>query len=137
MIERYTRPEMGRIWTLENKYRKWLDVELAVCEALFERGGIPAEDFKTIKEKAGFDVKRIEEIERETQHDVIAFLTSVSEFVGPASRFIHEGLTSSDVLDTSLGLILTEASDILLQDLDNLLEVLKRRAFEFKHTVEM
>lgn len=137
MIERYTRPEMGRIWTLENKYRKWLDVELAACEALSENGRIPPEDLRIILERAAFDIARIEEIERETQHDVIAFLTSVSEFVGPCSRHIHEGLTSSDVLDTSLGLILTEASDILLQDLENLLEVLKRRALEFKYTVEM
>ncbi len=137
MIGRYTRPEMGRIWTLENKYRKWLDVELAVCEVLFERGEVPPEDFKTIKEKAGFDVKRIEEIERETQHDVIAFLTSVAEFVGPSSRFIHEGLTSSDVLDTAFGLLLTEASGILLEDIEKLLSVLKRRAFEFKNTVQI
>jgi adenylosuccinate lyase len=137
MIERYTRPEMGRIWTLENKYRKWLDVELAACEALSEIGQIPPEDLRIILERAAFDISRIDEIERETQHDVIAFLTSVSEFVGPSSRYIHEGLTSSDVLDTSLGLLLVEASDMLLQDLDNLLEVLKRRAFEFKYTVEM
>jgi adenylosuccinate lyase len=137
MIERYTRPEMGCIWTLENKYRKWLDIELAVCEVLFERGEIPPEDFKAIKEKADFDVARIDEIERETQHDVIAFLTSVAEFVGPSSRFIHEGLTSSDVLDTSFGLLLTEASGILLQDIENLLSVLKGRAFEFKNTVQI
>jgi adenylosuccinate lyase len=137
MIERYTRSEMGRIWTLENKYRKWLDVELAACEALCESGRIPREDLEIILEKAAFDIARIEEIERETQHDVIAFLTSVAEFVGPSSRYIHEGLTSSDVLDTSLGLLLTEASDILLEDLDKLIEVLKRRAFEFKETVQM
>lgn len=137
MIGRYTRPEMGRIWTLENKYRKWLDVELAVCEVLFERGEVPPEDFKTIREKAGFDVKRIEEIERTTQHDVIAFLTSVAEFVGPSSRFIHEGLTSSDVLDTAFGLLLTEASGLLLEDIEKLLSVLRRRAFEFKNTVQI
>jgi adenylosuccinate lyase len=137
MIERYTRPEMGRIWTLENKYRKWLDVELAVCEALHQRGKIPSEDYKAISEKAGFDIKRIDEIERETQHDVIAFLTSVAEFVGPSARFIHEGLTSSDVLDTAFGLLLTEASDLLLDDMDKLLAVLKRRAFEFKNTVQI
>ena len=137
MIERYTRPEMGRIWTLENKYRKWLDVELAVCEALFEKGAIPAEDFKSIREKAGFDVDRIEEIERETHHDVIAFLTSVAEFVGPSARFIHEGLTSSDVLDTAFGLLLTEASDLLIEDIEKLLAVVKRRAFEFKDTVQI
>jgi adenylosuccinate lyase len=137
MIERYTRPEMGRIWTLENKYRKWLDVEIAACEALGERGAIPPEDVCQIRGKANFDVKRIDEIEQETQHDVIAFLTSVAEFVGPSSRFIHEGMTSSDVLDTAFGLLLTEASDILLNDMDHLLAVLKRRAFEFKDTVEM
>ncbi|MFP5211815.1 MAG: adenylosuccinate lyase [Acidobacteriota bacterium] len=135
MIERYTRPEMGRIWTIENKYRKWLQVEIAVCEALAEQGKIPVEDLKTIKEKADFKVERIEEIERETHHDVIAFLTSVAEFVGPASRHIHQGLTSSDVLDTSLALLLVEASDMLLDDMDKLLEVLKRRAYEFKDTV--
>ena len=137
MIERYTRPEMGRIWTLENKYRKWLDVELAVCEVLFEKGAIPPEDFKSIKEKANFDVNRIEEIERETHHDVIAFLTSVAEFVGPSARFIHEGLTSSDVLDTAFGLLLTEASGLLVEDIEKLLAVLKRRAFEFKNTVQI
>ncbi|MFZ2445816.1 MAG: adenylosuccinate lyase [Syntrophobacteraceae bacterium] len=137
MIERYTRPEMGRIWTLENKYRKWLDVEIAVCEAFCESGRIPPEDFRAIREKAAFDVLRIEQIEQETQHDVIAFLTSVAEFVGPSSRFIHDGLTSSDVLDTALGLLLTEASDLLLKDMDALLEVLRRRAFEFKDTVQM
>ena len=137
MIERYTRPEMGRIWTLENKYRKWLDVELAVCEVLYQRGKIPPEDYKAISEKAGFNVKRIDEIERETQHDVIAFLTSVAESVGPSARFIHEGLTSSDVLDTAFGLLLTEASDLLVEDVDNLLGVLKRRAFEFKDTVQI
>jgi adenylosuccinate lyase len=137
MIERYTRPEMGRIWTLENKYRKWLDVELAVCRALFERGDIPPDDYKAISEKADFNVKRIDEIERETQHDVIAFLTNVAEFVGPSSRFIHEGLTSSDVLDTAFGLLLTEASDLLLDDVDKLLSVLKKRALEFKNTVQI
>jgi len=128
---------MGRIWTLENKYRKWLDIELAVCEVLFERGAIPPEDFESIKGKASFDVNRIEEIERETHHDVIAFLTSVAEFVGPSARFIHEGLTSSDVLDTALGLLLTEASGLLVEDIEKLLAVLKRRAFEFKNTVQI
>jgi len=135
MIPRYTRPEMGNIWTLENKYRRWLDVEIAVCEALSEKGRIPAEDLRQIKEKAGFEVDRIQEIERETQHDVIAFLTNVAEHVGPSARFIHEGLTSSDVLDTANALLLKEAADLLLHDLDRLIEVLKRRAFEFKDTV--
>ncbi|MBC7359930.1 Adenylosuccinate lyase [Desulfacinum infernum DSM 9756] len=137
MIERYTRPEMGRIWTQENKYRKWLDVELAVCEARAERGEIPPEAMDEIRRKAAFTVERIDEIERETQHDVIAFLTCVAEHVGPASRFIHEGLTSSDVLDTANALLFKEASKLLLEDMDRLLEVLKRRAFEFKDTVMM
>ena len=135
MIERYTRPEMGRIWTLENKYRKWLEVELTVCEALAEANAIPAEELQEIIDKADFDLDRIAAIEEETHHDVIAFLTSVAEFVGPASRFIHQGLTSSDVLDTAMAMLLTEAADLLLQDMDKLLAVLKRRAFEFKDTV--
>ncbi len=137
MIERYTRPEMGRIWAQENKYRKWLDVELAVCEARAERGEIPAEAMEEIRRKAAFTVERIDEIERETQHDVIAFLTCVAEHVGPASRFIHEGLTSSDVLDTANALLFKEAAQLLLEDMDRLLDVLKRRAFEFKDTVMM
>lgn len=135
MIARYTRPEMGKIWDLENKYRKWLDVEIAVCEAQTTRGAIPLEAMADIRSKAAFNVQRIEEIERETHHDVIAFLTTVAEYVGPAARFIHEGMTSSDVLDTALALQLTEAADLLLEDLNLLLEVLKRRAYEFKDTV--
>jgi adenylosuccinate lyase len=135
MIERYTRPEMGRIWTLENKYRKWLQVELAVCEALSEQGQIPPQDLQEIKEKANFDVVRIAEIEKETQHDVIAFLTNVAEYVGPASRYIHEGLTSSDVLDTSLAMLLVEASDLLLKDLEGLIAVLQKSAHRWKDTV--
>jgi adenylosuccinate lyase len=126
---------MGQIWTLENRYRKWLQVELTVCEALSECGTIPSEDLQTILEKADFDVDRIAAIEAETHHDVIAFLTSVAEYVGPSSRFIHQGLTSSDVLDTAMALLLTEASDLLLQDMDSLLAVLERRAFELKDTV--
>ena len=137
MIERYTRAEMGRIWSLENKYLKWLEVELAVCEVLAEDGRIPPEDMQQIKSRARFNVKRIDEIERETHHDVIAFLTSVAENVGPASRHIHEGLTSSDVLDTALALQLREASLIIEEDLKKLLEVLKRRAYEWKDTVMM
>jgi len=135
MIERYTRPEMGRIWTVENKYRKWLQVELAVCEALSEEGRIPPQDLQEIKEKANFNEARIAEIEKETQHDVIAFLTNVAEYVGPASRHIHEGLTSSDVLDTSLALLLVEASDLLVEDLNALIEVLKKSAYRWKDTV--
>ncbi len=137
MIERYTRPEMGHIWSVENKYGKWLQVELAVCEVLAQDGRIPPEDLQEILSKARFDVERIDEIERETHHDVIAFLTSVAENVGPASRHIHEGLTSSDVLDTAFALQLGEASQMLMEDMVRLLEVLKRRACEFKDTVMM
>jgi adenylosuccinate lyase len=135
MIERYTRPEMGNIWTLENKYQKWLQVEIAVCEVLAERGAIPPDAMEDIRTKAGYNVQRIETLEQETHHDVIAFLTSVAEHVGPAARYIHQGLTSSDVLDTALALQLVEAADGLLADLDNLLVVLKRRAYEHKGTV--
>ncbi|HDL89819.1 MAG TPA: adenylosuccinate lyase [Thermodesulforhabdus norvegica] len=135
MISRYTRPEMAQLWSLENKYRKWLEVELAVCEVRAERGEIPEEDWKNIREKANFDVGRIDEIEMETKHDVIAFLTNVAEYVGPSSRFIHEGLTSSDVLDTAFALLLVEASDILLADIDRLMSVLKKQAFRWKDQV--
>ena len=135
MIERYTRPQMAGIWTLDNKYRKWLEVEIAVCEVLAEQGDIPPDALRDIREKANFDVARIAQIEEETHHDVIAFLTSVAEYVGPASRFIHEGLTSSDVLDTAMAMLLTEAADLLLEDLNALIEVLRRRAYEWKDTV--
>jgi len=126
---------MAQLWSLENKYRKWLEVELAVCEVRAERGEIPEEDWKNIREKANFDVGRIDEIEMETKHDVIAFLTNVAEYVGPSSRFIHEGLTSSDVLDTAFALLLVEASDILLADIDRLMSVLKKQAFRWKDQV--
>src|SRR4030042_712459 len=101
MISRYTRPEMGRIWELENRYAKWLDVEIAACASMAEEGLIPKEAFETIKKKARFSVERILEIEETTKHDVIAFLTNVEESVGPDSRYVHLGLTSSDILDTS------------------------------------
>jgi len=135
MIKRYTRPEMGRIWELENKYRKWLDVEIAVCESMAELGLIPKDAAKEIREKADFDVDRIDEIEKETKHDVIAFLTNVAEYVGDAARYIHLGLTSSDILDTAFGLQLKEASAIIRNDLKQLLNTLKRLAFEHKKTV--
>jgi adenylosuccinate lyase len=135
VIKRYTRPEMGQLWTQENRYRKWLQVELAVCEVRAERGEIPWEDWLVIKEKANFDPNRIEEIEEITKHDVIAFITNVAEYVGPPSRFIHEGLTSSDVLDTSLALLLVDASDILLKDIDRLMEALKKQAFRWKDLI--
>ncbi len=134
MIARYTRPEMGKIWTDENKFRKWLQVELAVCEVQTELGRIPKESFRRIKSRANFDVRRIAEIEAEVNHDVIAFLTSVAEFVGPDSRYIHLGMTSSDVLDTANALLLKEAGELLLKDLFALRDVLARRALEFKDT---
>jgi adenylosuccinate lyase len=134
MIERYTRPEMGRLWELPNKFRKWLDVEIAVCEAWAELGEVPEDSLKNIKEKANFDIKRIDEIESTVKHDVIAFLTSVAEFVGPDSRFIHKGLTSSDVIDTALSLIMKEAAEIIIDDIKKLLHVLKEKAFIYKDT---
>lgn len=135
MIPRYTRPEMGRIWEEQNRYRQWLRVELAVVDAMAQLGQIPAAAAQEIAQKADFDADRIDEIERETKHDVIAFLTCVAEYVGESARYIHLGLTSSDILDTSLALLLKEAADILLDDLQALLKVLKRRAFEHRGTV--
>ncbi|MCD6150089.1 MAG: adenylosuccinate lyase, partial [Deltaproteobacteria bacterium] len=135
MIDRYTRPEMEKIWSEENKYRAWLKVELAACEALAEMGMIPQESYATIREKADFSVSRIQEIELEVRHDVIAFLTSVGEFVGPDSRYIHLGMTSSDVLDTALGLQLKEAGELILADIDRLLEVLEEKAHQYRDCV--
>ncbi|MCX5826809.1 MAG: adenylosuccinate lyase [Deltaproteobacteria bacterium] len=135
MIPRYSREKMERIWSPENRYQKWLDIEILACEAMTKMGLIPEASLKTIKERAGFDVDRIDEIERTTKHDVIAFLTSVTEKVGEDGRFIHMGLTSSDILDTSLAVLMQEAADILLADLDVLIDVLKRRAFEHKSTL--
>ncbi|HRS87129.1 MAG TPA: adenylosuccinate lyase [Syntrophales bacterium] len=135
MIPRYSRERMAAIWSSENRYRKWLEIEILACEAMARKGLVPEEALKVIKERAGFDAARIDEIERVTKHDVIAFLTCVNERVGEAGRFLHMGLTSSDILDTSLAALLREAADILLEDLDELLGVIKRRAFEHKHTV--
>jgi adenylosuccinate lyase len=135
MIKRYTRPEMGRIWEDQARYQRWLDVELAVTETLAAAGMIPAEAAREIKAKANFSVDRINEIELETKHDVIAFTTSVAEFVGPASRYFHFGLTSSDVLDTAMALQVADAAKIIGSDLDRLAAVLKKRAHEFKATV--
>ena len=132
MIERYTLPEMGAIWTLHNKFQKWLDVEIAVCEVHNEDGIIPAEDLENIKSKAAFTVERVNEIEKTTDHDVIAFTTNLAENIGESARFVHYGLTSSDVVDTANALLLKEACELLLTKVDALLEVLKRRAFEFK-----
>ena len=138
MIPRYSRPEMVAVWSPETRFRIWFEIEAHACDALAELGIIPKEAARTIREKGGkakFDVARIDEIERETKHDVIAFLTHLAEFVGPDARFIHQGMTSSDVLDTCLSVQLTHASDILLADLDALLAALKKRAFEHKDTV--
>ncbi|HEY2846647.1 MAG TPA: adenylosuccinate lyase [Pyrinomonadaceae bacterium] len=137
MIERYTLPEMGAVWSLENKFQKWLDVEIAVCEVHAEDGTIPSDALAEIKAKAAFSVDRINEIEKTTDHDVIAFTTSLAENIGRASRFVHYGLTSSDVVDTANALLLREACDILLTKIDALSQVLKRRAFEFKDTPQI
>lgn len=134
MIERYTRPEMGAVWTEQARYRAWLQVELAVCEVLAERGVIPAEAVATIRERAGFDVARIEAIEREVRHDVIAFLTDVAEHVGPEARWVHYGMTSSDVIDTALALQLRAAGELLLAGCDRALAALRARALEHRHT---
>lgn len=134
MIPRYTRPEMERLWNVENKYKKWLDVEIAVCKAWTELGEIPVDALKAIKKKARFDVKKIDEIEKVVKHDVIAFLTSVAENVGAESRFIHKGLTSSDILDTALALLMRDASDIIIKDIKMLMDVLKRQAYKYKDT---
>jgi len=135
MISRYTRPEMGRIWESENLYAKWLEVEIAACEAMAQEGLIPEEALENIRKKAAFSVGRILEIEEETKHDVIAFLTNVEEHVGPDSRYIHLGLTSSDILDTSFALLLKQAMDIIVQDLQELMDVIRIRAMEHKYTV--
>jgi adenylosuccinate lyase len=135
MIPRYTRPEMGKIWTDQRKFETWLEIELLVCEALAELGDIPAEAVREIREKASFDALRVDEIEKVTKHDVLAFLTNVGESIGPLSRYLHYGLTSSDILDTSLALLLKEASDLILQDLHRLLKVLKEKAYQYKETL--
>lgn len=134
MIERYTLPEMGAVWSEENKYRKWLEVELAVCEAWARLGQIPKASLENIKKKANFSVKRIEEIEKVVKHDVIAFLTSVAEFVGEDSRFIHMGLTSYDIVDTALSLLMVESLDKIEKRLLELKKVLKKQALKYKKT---
>jgi len=137
MIERYTLPEMGAIWSLQNKFQKWLDVEIAVCEVHAEDGIIPPEALDEIKAKAAFTVERIEEIEKTTDHDVIAFTTNLAENIGESARFVHFGLTSSDVVDTANALLLKESCDILLAKIDTILPVFKRRAYEFKDTPQI
>jgi adenylosuccinate lyase len=135
VIPRYSREEMASVWSPENRYRKWLDVELLACEALAKGGAIPLESLENIKKRAGFDIERIEEIEKTVKHDVIAFLTSVSEKVGEDARYIHMGLTSSDILDTSLAILLKESAEILIHDIELLLRVLKDKAFQHKNTL--
>lgn len=137
MIERYTRKEMARIWEPENRFRIWLEIETLACERQAELGVIPKEAVPVIREKGQFDIARIDAIEAEVKHDVIAFLTSVSEFVGPQARFIHQGMTSSDVIDTCFSVQLVQAADELLADLDQVLDSIKKRAYEHKDTVCM
>ncbi len=134
MIDRYSRKEISDIWTLENKFKIWLDIEIAACEANAQLGIIPQEDLKSIKEKARFTVARIEEIENQVHHDVIAFLTCVSEYVGPSSRYIHYGLTSSDIVDTALSIQMKQAGEIILNDINQLLAILKKLALNYKQT---
>ncbi|RPI99750.1 MAG: adenylosuccinate lyase, partial [Candidatus Aminicenantes bacterium] len=135
MIERYTRPAMGAIWTEENKYRQWLAVELAVCEAWARLGKIPPAALRTIRNKAGFSVDRIDAIEKVVKHDIVAFLTSVAEKVGPDSRHIHLGLTSYDVVDTALSMLIRESLEKILKDLRAFHRLLKRQALKHRMTV--
>jgi adenylosuccinate lyase len=135
MIPRYSRPEMARLWEPETKFRIWLKIETYAAEAMAELGLIPKHAADAVKKRGGFDIARIDQIEREVKHDVIAFLTSVAEHVGPEARFLHSGLTSSDVLDTCFNVQLVEAADLLIADIDALLAALKVRAFEHKDTM--
>src|SRR5580698_6144580 len=142
MIERYTRPEMAHIWSEENKYRQWLEVELAASEALAESNDVPPEAARLLRQHASFDLKRIQEIEREVKHDVIAFTTAVSEKLAAAdasdaSRWLHYGLTSNDVVDTAQALMVRSASEVILRGLTDLAAALKTRAFEFKDAVQI
>ncbi|MGH9540520.1 MAG: adenylosuccinate lyase [Terriglobales bacterium] len=135
MIGRYTRPEMGRIWSEQNRFQKWLEVEIATAEVEAELGMIPAAAAQAIRRRGAFDIERIRAIEAEVRHDVIAFTTNVAEHVGPEARFLHYGLTSNDVVDTAQALLIREAAELLRADLEHLAEVLRRRAQEFRHTV--
>lgn len=135
MIERYTNPEMGRIWTLQHEFEVMLEVEITACEAMAELGQIPVEAAKNIREKAQFNLERVKEIEKVTNHDIIAFLTNVAEYVGEDSKYIHKGLTSSDVKDTALGIMMKKSAELILEDLKNLRDVLKRQAQKYKHAV--
>jgi len=135
MISRYTRPEMAKIWSLENKYQKWLEIELLVCEAWTQQGLIPQDILAKIKQKASFSVERIAEIEERVKHDVIAFITNLEENIGLEGRYLHLGLTSSDILDTTNAVLLKEAMEIILQDVDDVMSVLKDQALRYKDTI--
>lgn len=135
MIDRYTRPTMGAIWQDENKYRIWLEIETLAVEAQAQLGEVPAEAARAVRERGNFDVKKILEIEETTKHDVIAFLTNVAEYVGEPSRYVHLGMTSSDVLDTCLAVQLKQAGELLLAELERLRDILAKRALEFKYTI--
>jgi adenylosuccinate lyase len=137
MIPRYTRPEMAAIWEPENRFRIWLDVEIAACEAWNKLGRIPDEALEVIRERAEFDIARIDEVEEEVKHDVIAFLTAVGEKIGPQSRYIHMGMTSSDVLDTSFGVQLVQAADLILKGIEEARDAVRAKAFEHRGTVMM
>jgi adenylosuccinate lyase len=137
VIPRYTRPDMGRIWSDENRFRNWLAVEVAATQTLADAGLVPKEAAKAIKERADFKLERIHEIEAEVRHDVIAFTTAVAEIVGPHARWFHYGLTSNDVVDTAQALLIGQASNIIAEDLQRLAEVLERRAWEFKDTPQI
>ncbi len=135
MIQRYIRPELAKIWSEENKYQVWLSVEIAALEAMCELDQLPKESLSVIKERAKFDIKRIEEIDKEVHHDVIAFLTCVTESVGPDGRFLHLGMTSSDLIDTSLAILLKQAGEKILEGLNKFLSTLQKRAIEHKNTI--
>ena len=137
MIPRYTRPQMGAIWTDENKFSVWLDIEILACEAMHKRGEIPAADLRRIKQRATFSVKRIDRIEAKVNHDVIAFLTNVAEHVGPSSRFIHKGLTSSDIIDTSLSVLMVQAMDLLIKGVKTVRRAAASKARRYKRTPMM
>ena len=137
MIDRYTLPEMGALWSAQTKFQKWLEVEIAVCEVHADMGTIPRAALEQIKTRAKFSLERINEIEKTTDHDVIAFTTNLAESIGEAARFVHYGLTSSDIVDTANALLLRDACDLLLKKIDALTQVLKRRAIEFKHTPQV
>ncbi|MBU1853663.1 MAG: adenylosuccinate lyase, partial [Candidatus Omnitrophica bacterium] len=135
MIPRYSIPKMAKIWSDENKFQKMLDIEILACEAMADLGKVPKKELKKIKRKARFSVKRIEKIEETTRHDIVAFLRNIAEYIGSSSRFVHQGLTSSDVLDTALSVMMKEAASILLEDLKILKEALRKKAKKYKHTI--